>query len=77
MSKAAPVNITLPADLPGSVVQKFIDPIDRATFFGRLSNSMMVRALLELALEHADAYDASAIKDYESLKAELRRMLKS
>lgn len=36
---------------------------------------MVIRALLEIALENGARFKPEAIRDYESLKGELRRIL--
>lgn len=78
MSRTAPTNITLPGNVLEGTDKQLIEPLQEADkkFFGRPSRSMVIRALLEIALENSDSYNANAAYDYESLKGELRRILK-
>lgn len=78
MSKTAPTNITLPGNVLEDTDRKLIEPLSAPDkkFFGRPSRSMVIRALLEIALENSGKYNAQAAYDYESLKRELCRILK-
>ncbi|MDU0704586.1 hypothetical protein Q8W87_31290, partial [Pseudomonas aeruginosa] len=53
----------------------FVEAIDRDTFFGKVSMSKVITALLQIAVERGAAFDSSKVTDTESLKAELERML--
>ncbi len=55
--------------------KQLVEPIQSERFFGRPSRSMVIRALLEIALENGDRFDPQKPRDYETLKAELRRIL--
>ena len=63
--KTVPTNITL----PGKV-------LEAEEFFGRPSRSMVIRALLEIALENGAVFRPENARDYESFKVEMRRILK-
>ncbi|KFJ91922.1 hypothetical protein [Pseudomonas aeruginosa] len=75
MSKSTPTNITLPGQVLEDTDQKLVGPLQSERFFGRPSRSMIIRALLEIALENSARFDPRKPRDYETLKAELRRIL--
>ncbi|BES73863.1 hypothetical protein RE428_48810 (plasmid) [Marinobacter nanhaiticus D15-8W] len=75
--KAAPTNISLPVDVSQDTKESFVDSVNAEDFFGRPSKSLVIRALCELALERKEQFDPAYVVDYESLKAELRRILTS
>ncbi|EMA4529683.1 hypothetical protein AO946_26500 [Pseudomonas aeruginosa] len=75
MSRSTPTNITLPGQVLEETDQKLVEPLQSERFFGRPSRSMVIRALLEIALENSDRFDPRKARDYETLKAELRRIL--
>jgi hypothetical protein len=75
MSKSTPTNITLPVHVLEDTDKRLVEPLQSERFFGRPSRSMVIRALLEIALENGARFKPEAIRDYESLKAELRRIL--
>ncbi|HDZ58144.1 MAG TPA: hypothetical protein ENI17_02690 [Pseudomonas xinjiangensis] len=77
MSRTAPTNITLPVVVLENTDKSFVSPIDSEKFFGRPSRSMIIRALLEIALEGGDRFDPTKTHDYESLKNELRRIIQT
>lgn len=76
MSKSAPTNITLPGHVLEATDSRLMEPLQTDQFYGRASRSMVIRALLEIALENDGAFKPEAVRDYESLKSELRRILK-
>lgn len=73
--RTPPTNITMPASVSQNILEFFVEPFENAEFFSRPSKSMVIRALCEIAIEKADRFDPGKASDYESLKAELRRML--
>lgn len=73
--KASAMHITMPASVSANTLKNFVEPLDNVSFFGRPSKSMVIRALCEIANERADNFKAENVEDYESLKAELRRVL--
>jgi len=75
MSKTSPTNITLPGNVLENTDKKLVEPLQTERFFGRPSRSMVIRALLEIALENSASFNADKAHDYETLKAELRRIL--
>ncbi len=76
MSKATPTNITLPLGVMEETDERFVAPLQTESFFGRPSRSMVIRALLEIALEDSEKFRPKKAKDYESFKEEMRRILK-
>jgi hypothetical protein len=76
MSKSAPTNITLPGNVLVDTDKFLVEPLQSENFFGRPSRSMVIRALLEIALENSAHFEPAKLRDYETLKAELRRILK-
>jgi hypothetical protein len=65
----------MPASVSDNTLKHFVEPLENVDFFGRPSKSMVIRALCEIAIERADNFKAENAEDYESLKAELRRVL--
>ena len=76
MSRSTPTNITLPVHVLEDTDKRLVEPLQSEKFFGRPSRSMVIRALLEIALENGGRFKPESIRDYESLKDELRRILK-
>ena len=76
MSKSTPTNITLPGNVLEDTDKRLVEPLQSENFFGRPSRSMVIRALLEIALENGDRFNSNAARDYETLKAELSRILR-
>ena len=76
MSKSTPTNITLPGNVLDETDKRLVEPLKSENFFGRPSRSMVIRALLEIALENSDRLDTKAARDYVTLKAELSRILR-
>lgn len=74
MNKSRPINITLPRTVQNETDKYFVSPLESESFFGRPSRSMVIRALLEIALDKSDLFEPSKVNDYESLKRELRRI---
>jgi hypothetical protein len=75
MSRSTPTNITLPVHVLEDTDKRLVEPLQSEKFFGRPSRSMVIRALLEIALENGGRFKPESIRDYESLKDELRRIL--
>ncbi|KSG46539.1 hypothetical protein AO955_20735 [Pseudomonas aeruginosa] len=69
------VGVTIPQNVQDETNRLFVEAIDRDTFFGKVSMSKVITALLEIAVERAAAFDSSKVTGTESLKAELERML--
>lgn len=76
MSKSTPTNITLPGHVLKETDSRLVEPLEKDQFYGRASRSMVIRALLEIALKNSEAFRPESVRDYESLKAELRRILR-
>ncbi|RMM61880.1 hypothetical protein ALQ01_200008 [Pseudomonas savastanoi pv. glycinea] len=76
MSRSKATSITLPGELMADVDQWFVEPIATERFFGRASRSMVIRALLEIAVENGARFDRTKPHNYEGLKLELARILK-
>jgi len=74
--KTVPTNITLPGNVLESTDSRFVVPLQAEEFFGRPSRSMVIRALLEIALENGATFRPENARDYESFKVEMRRILK-
>ena len=74
--KTVPTNITLPGKVLENIELRFVEPLKAEEFFGRPSRSMVIRALLEIALENGALFRPENARDYESFKVEMRRILK-
>lgn len=75
--KTKPISITMPGNVSRDTGNYFVKPLESTEFFGRPSKSMVIRALCELAIEQRSRFDPTHVRDYESLKEELRRLLAS
>lgn len=73
--KSVPTNITLPSKVLENTESRFVEPLKAEEFFGRPSRSMVIRALLEIALENSTRFRPENARDYESFKVEMRRVL--
>jgi len=73
--KSTPTNITLPGNVLESTDSRFVEPLQAEEFFGRPSRSMVIRALLEIALENSAKFRPENAREYESFKVEMRRIL--
>ena len=76
MSRSTPTNITLPVHVLEDTDKRLVEPLQSEKFFGRPSRSMVIRALLEIALENGAVFRPENARDYESFKVEMRRILK-
>lgn len=73
--KSVATNITLPSKVLENIESRFVEPLQAEEFFGRPSRSMVIRALLEIALENGARFRPENARDYESFKVEMRRVL--
>ena len=76
MSRSTPTNITLPVHVLEDTDKRLVEPLQSVNFYGRPSRSMVIRALLEIALENGALFRPENARDYESFKVEMRRILK-
>ncbi|AZG89393.1 hypothetical protein N032_27980 (plasmid) [Pseudomonas syringae pv. pisi str. PP1] len=73
--KSKPTNITLPGGILESADETFLEPLKAEAFYGRPSRSMVIRALLEIALENGGKFRPENADKYETFRDEIRRIL--
>lgn len=72
--KSKPTNITLPGGILESADETFWSPL-KPKLYGRPSRSMVIRALLEIALENGGKFRPENADKYETFRDEIRRIL--
>lgn len=69
------IKLSLPGETLEIAKKRFLEPLDEKRFYGKPSQSKLIRALVELAVEAEGVYHADEILDYEGLKEALRSLL--
>lgn len=73
--KMKPINLSIPSETLDAAAERFLKPIDEKRFYSKPSQSKLIRALLEIAVEAEGQYSADDVLDYDGLKEALRSLL--